>query len=491
MKVLFVASEARPLLTTGGLGEVCGSLPRALRAAGLDVRLLLPAYRDVVARAGRLKPVSQLLFPGLATPVTLLEGALPGTRVRLWLLDHPPAFDRPGNPYLNTYGHPWHDNAARFALFARGACALALGRAGLRWRPDVVHAHDWQTGLVPALLAQEPRRPATVFTVHNLSYQGLFPYDTFAALNLPPALWTPDALEFHGQLSFIKGGLACADRITTVSPTYAREIQTPEFGCGLEGLLRHRAKRLHGILNGIDDAGWNPARDAFLVRPYSARRLGGKQANKHALQQELGLAPAADVPLIGMVGRLVPQKGIDLALGALAQLSSSSWQMAVLGSGAREYEQALQLEAARRPGGVAVRLGYDEALSHRIMAGADLFLLPSRFEPCGLGQLYALRYGTVPVVRRVGGLADTVVDATPANLKSGRATGFTFEAAEPGALAATLNRALLRYRDTKQWHKLAAAGMRQDFSWRRRAREYLQLYRQAVEDHSRHDHGHR
>ena len=479
-KILFVASEAHPLIKTGGLADIIGSLPAALAARGADVRLLLPAYHDAVARAGPLEPVAHIFLPGLAHSVTLLEGVLPGTPVITWLVDFPPAYDRPGNPYLNAYGHPWHDNAARYALLARVAVRLAFGTAGLKWRPEVVHCHDWQTGLVPALLAQEAKRPATVFTIHNLAYQGLFPHETFAALGLPASLWSHEALEFHGQLSFIKGGLAFADRLTTVSPTYAREIQTPEFGDGLDGLLRHRADRLTGILNGIDGDIWNPARDPLLAEHYSARRLPGKLANKLALQNALGLPKRAAAPLIGMVGRLVHQKGIDLVLEALPALMQRPVQMAVLGSGESSFENALRAQAEQHPGQLAVRIGYDEALAHNIEAGADMFLMPSRFEPCGLNQLYSLRYGTVPIVRQVGGLADTVVDATEKNLKAGNATGIVFRDASSDGLIAAVDRALVLFHNQRRWKRMMLAGMRQDFTWRHSAAEYLRLYKLAT-----------
>lgn len=480
MKVLFVASEAHPLIKTGGLGDVCGSLPPALQSLGVDVRLMLPAYRDAVAHAGRLKTAARLELPRLAAPVAVLEGTLPGTRVKTWLVDFPPAFDRHGNPYLDDHGQPWHDNAARFALLARAARAAALGQVSHHWLPDVVHCHDWQTGLVPALLAlEQARRPATIFTIHNLAYQGLFPRETLEALGLPPALWSLEALEFHGQLSFIKGGLVFADWITTVSPTYAREIQTPEYGCGLDGLLRYRATRISGILNGIDARAWNPARDPHLAERYSPKRLKGKLANKLALQRELGLEVGGDRALLGTVGRLVEQKGVDLLLEALAQIMQHDVQLAVLGTGEARFEQRLREMAARFPGRLAVLIGYDELLAHRITAGADIFLMPSRFEPCGLNQMYSQRYGTVPVVRRVGGLADTVIDATPENLRNGTATGVVFDPPDPQALVAAVARALALYADKKRWRRLMLAGMRRDFSWEHSAREYLRLYQQA------------
>jgi len=479
-KILFVTSEAHPLMKTGGLGDVCGGLPQALRALGADVRLLLPGYHDALRRAGRLKMVAQLTLPPLASPVTLLEGVLPGTRVKVWLIDFPPAYDRPGNPYVNAHGQPWHDNAIRFALLAQVAVAIARGASGLAWRPDVVHAHDWQAGLVPALLATEAARPATVFTIHNLAYQGLFPYETFKSLSLPASFWSLHALEFHGQLSFIKGGIAFADRITTVSPTYAREIQTPEHGYGLDGLLRHHAARLSGILNGIDERTWNPARDPHLVSPYSMRRLAHKAPNKAALQKEFNLPVYTDVAMLGLVSRLVHQKGVDILLDALPSLMELPLQLVVLGSGDAQYEQALRTQAARYPDRLAVLAGYDEAVAHRIQAGADLFLMPSRFEPCGLSQLYNLRYGTVPIVRRVGGLADTVVAASVANIAAGTATGIVFDEATAEALAGAVRRALALYRDRRSWKQIQLTGMRQDFSWRHSAGDYLRLYDEVL-----------
>ena len=479
-KVLFVASEAHPLIKTGGLGDVASGLPVALASLGADARLLLPAYHDAVARAGKLKTVAKLQVAGLADPVRLLEGRLPGTRLVTWLIDFPAAYGRPGNPYLDSRGRLWPDNAWRFALLARVATMLALGRTPLKWRPDVVHCHDWQTGLVPALLAQEPKRPATVFTIHNLAYQGLFPRETFVSLGLPPALWSIEALEFHGQLSFIKGGLAFADRLTTVSPTYAREIQTVEFGGGLDGLLRHRADRLTGILNGIDNEVWNPAQDPFIVKQYSARRTQDKIHNKRALQQEYHLPVAPKTALIGMVGRLVEQKGIDLVLETLPALMRQPLQLVVLGSGEARFEEALRAQMARYPRRLSVRIGYDEGLAHRIEAGADMFLMPSRFEPCGLNQLYSLRYGTIPIVRRVGGLADTVVDASEENIKNGKATGIVFEETRASALLAAIGRALALRRNNRRWNQMMRTGMRQDFTWLHSATEYLRLYRQVL-----------
>ncbi len=475
-RILFAASEAYPLITTGGLGDVAGALPAALKRLGCDVRLVLPAYRDALARARRPRRLARLALGAPPVEVDVLETGLPGTGVKVWLIHYPPAYDRPGNPYLDPAGQPWADNAMRFALFGRALAALAVDHAGIGWRPHVLHAHDWETGLAPALLQHEPQRPATLFTIHNLSYQGLFPHASFVALGLPPALWSPEALEFHGQLAFIKGGLLFADHITTVSPTYAREIQTPTFGCGLDGLLRHRGAHLTGILNGIDERRWNPAADPHLRRPYGRRRLADKLENKLALQQECGFESDLQVPVVASVGRLVAQKGTDLLIEALPALLDLGVQLVVLGSGERSYERSLAELAARHRGRLHVHIGYDESFSHRAEGGADMFLMPSRFEPCGLNQLYSLRYGTVPVVHAVGGLADTVVDAGEAELAAGTATGFAFSAPTTEAMLEAMRRAMALYRQPARWRRLMLTGMRQSFGWRRSAARYLELY---------------
>lgn len=476
-KILFVTSEVHPLIKTGGLGDVSGALPAALKALRQDVRIIMPAYRDAMRRNGPYT-IASLVFHPESHPIRLLEGRLPGTSIPLWLVDIPSLFDRPGNPYLGPDGRDWHDNALRFAMFARAVTAISLNQAGLDWHPDVVHCNDWQTGLVPALLSLSAPRPATVFTVHNLAYQGLFPPELLQQLGLPTALWTMDGLEFYGELSFMKGGLMFADMINTVSPTYAEEIRTPEYGYRLDGLLRHRAERLVGILNGADYKEWNPAGDSHIPHHYDRDNLQGKAADKAALQKQLGLARDVTLPLIGFVGRLVEQKGVDLLLAVLAELLEQTVQVAILGSGNKAFEQALSELAGHYPQRCHVTIGFSETLAHRIEAGADLFVMPSRFEPCGLNQLYSLRYGTVPVVRRTGGLADTVVDFAAADED---ATGFVFEEASPVALASALQRALDLYRsEPDTWRQLIRNGMRQDFSWQQSARAYLDLYQQAL-----------
>jgi starch synthase len=479
-KVLFVTSEAHPLIKTGGLADVSCSLPAALKAQRCQVRLMLPAYPEAKARLGKLETIAALRIPGTPGEVTLLAGEMPETKVEVWLVDYAPAFARQGNPYQDPDGQDWPDNAERFALFARAALSVALGRAGLRWVPDVVHCNDWQSGLVPALLSLESRRPVSVFTVHNLAYQGLFPAQTFLDLGLPPGLWSHEGLEFHQRLSFIKGGLAYADRLTTVSPTYAEEIQSAEFGCGLQGLLHHRRQVLHGILNGIDEREWNPATDTHLASNYDRKHLGRKQANKAALLEEFGLPPREDHLLLGSVGRLVEQKGVDLILELCKRIAGLPLQLVILGSGEKRLESALLRAADKHPEQIAIRIGYNEGLAHRVEAGSDAFLMPSRFEPCGLNQLYSLRYGTLPIVHAVGGLADTVVDSNPQTLADNSATGFSFQAASASALLRTLKRAIELHGQAKVWQQVMHNAMRQRFDWRASARQYLQLYADAA-----------
>ncbi|MDE1990604.1 MAG: glycogen synthase GlgA, partial [Betaproteobacteria bacterium] len=375
-------------------------------------------------------------------------------------------------------GRDWEDNALRFGFLCHVGAWLSNAPAPLSWSPDVVHCNDWQAGLVPALLRhrQGPFVPS-VITIHNLAFQGNFDPLWVTRLGLPMDSFHLQGLEFYGRLSFLKAGINYADRITTVSPRYAREIQTPELGCGLDGLLRHRSADLVGILNGIDDS-WNPAHDPALPAAFDDRRLAaGKRRNKAVLQGECGLAKDPDVPLLGLVSRLTYQKGIDLLLEALPVLMAQPLQLAVLGSGEAVMESRLREAASAYPGRVGVTLDFDEPLSHRIIAGSDLFLMPSRFEPCGLAQMYAMRYGTPPVVRETGGLADTVVDCTDDALRERKATGFTFHNATPDDLAAAVQRALATYGNRTGWRLLQKTGMRRDFSWKRAAADYVGIYR--------------
>ncbi len=392
----------------------------------------------------------------------------------MWLVACAPLFGRNGNPYVGADGTDWPDNAERFALFSRAITWLATHPEETDFRTDVVHLNDWQTGLAAALLQREAQPPPTVFTIHNLAYQGVYDRATFDALGLPPDLWSIDGLEFHGSMAFIKAGIAFANRITTVSPTYAAEIQTAEYGQGLDGLIRHRVSALRGILNGIDTSVWNPTTDPLLRARYTATNLERKLVNKRAVQAQLGLDPS-DVPLLGVVSRLAHQKGIDLILSLIDALVSLPAQLAVLGTGDPAIERSLRNASAQYPGRVAHHTGHDEAMAHLIEAGADIFLMPSRFEPCGLNQMYSQIYGTVPVVRSTGGLIDTVRQV------SGRSgTGFLFGPATPDALLEAIRNAVATSRNRHTWRAIQRNGMAMDFSWRNSALRYLELYDELV-----------
>lgn len=481
MNILFASSEVHPLIKTGGLADVSGSLPRALNQKGQDIRIITPAYPSVIQGADKLRVEGLLELSGSDTPVRLLRGWLPHSRVPVYLVDAPHLFDRLGGPYLDESGVEWPDNAARFALFSRAISAVAMNETAHDWQPDLVHCNDWQTGLVPALLACRPRRPATLFTIHNLAYQGVFDWSTFNSLRLPVDWWSPQRLEFHGKLSFIKGGLVYADWISAVSPTYAREIRSAQFGCGLEGLLEHRRERLSGILNGVDYRIWSPDRDRLLASNYSFGTLAEKRDNKLALLRAFDLPEQGDTALLGHVGRLVEQKGIDLVIELIPQLMERQLQLVVLGTGQPELETALVRAARKYPKRIGVRIGYDEQLAHLLEAGADVFVMPSRFEPCGLNQFYSLRYGTPPVVRNTGGLADTVVDTNEASLSAGTANGFVFDGLSSAALLEAIDRALACHAQPDIWNELQRAGMKADYSWARSAQAYLDLYERIVE----------
>jgi len=482
VKVLFAASEAAPLVKTGGLADVAGSLPAELRVLDLDVRLVIPAYPDAVARLESVTEAARIRVQPGDHEVRILASRLQPHGLPVFLVDHRDYFDRPGSPYSGPDGHDWPDNADRFALFSRVVAMIAQNHADLDWTPDVVHCNDWQTGLVPPLLAAEERRPRTLFTIHNLSYQGIYPKSVFEHLGLPWSWWRMEALEFHHNFAFIKGGIAFSDHINTVSPTYAEEILTPLGGHGMDGTLREHTDRLSGILNGIDYRVWNPAEDNFIEQHYDRTSFALKKRNKTALQRLMGLEENPEAMLFGHIGRMVHQKGVDLILEILPRLmNEKDTQMVILGSGVHGLENEAREATARYPGRLGVKIGYDEGLSHLIEAGADVFLMPSRFEPCGLNQMYSLRYGTVPIVHRVGGLADTVVDATPATMLNDTATGFAFTRHDADGLWEAVNRSLHFYqRPGIWWEKLAVNGMSQDFSWGASARRYRDCYRQLL-----------
>ncbi len=482
MRVLQVAAELFPLVKTGGLADVLGALPQALIAAGADVRLLLPGLPAFIVGVQEQVVVAEIGPVFGAAKVTLRRGRVPGSGVVAYLVDAPSLYRREGGPYQDDDGVEWVDNLQRFALLGWAGALLGTGELDPQWQPQVVHAHDWHAGLTCAYLAAHPQAGTkSVFTVHNLAYQGHFPGADFGLLGLPARFMGVDGLEYYGQISFMKAGLQFADRITTVSPTYAAEIATPSFGEGLDGVIRGRGTAVRGILNGVDSAVWDPGIDAELPARYSAATLAGKAACKAALQRELGLERRTDAPVFGIVSRLTSQKGLDLMLGALPMLRARGGQLALLGSGDAVLEAAFIAAAAAQPLQVAVHIGYDEALAHRIVAGVDALIVPSRFEPCGLVQLYGLRYGSVPVVRRVGGLADTVVDATAEGMAGDRATGFAFDAASVEALEDALARAIEAHGRREEWDQLVQRAMAQDFSWSESARRYLSLYDELID----------
>ena len=481
MRVLHAAAEVFPLVKTGGLDDVLGALPQALIGQGTDVRLLLPGLPAIAGAVLNQKIVCEVGPCFGAARITLRLGQMPHSLVPAYVIDAPLLYRRPGNPYQTVDGSEWPDNVQRFALLGWIGAHLASGELDPGWQPDVLHAHDWHAAMACAYLAAHPPlAAATVFTVHNLAYQGLFPSADFPLLGLPARFMASSGLEYHQQVSFMKAGLKFAQHVTTVSPTYAREIATHEFGFGLDGVIRGRGADVTGVLNGVDGAVWDPATDAAIPARYKAGRVGGKALCKHALQAELGLAPRSDAPLFGVVSRLTPQKGLDLVLGALPGLLQLGGQLALQGTGDAGLEQAFLAAAQQHPGAVAVRIGYDEAFAHRLIAGADAILVPSRFEPCGLTQLYGLRYGSLPVVRRVGGLADTVVDASDEALQADRATGFAFDAATPAALEAALQRACALYAQPEPWRRLMLRAMAQDFSWEGAAQQYIALYHELI-----------
>ena len=473
MRVVFVTPELAPIAKVGGLGDVAASLPRALARLGHEVLVIVPGYGDRERIAlKRLDVRFQVDMDGRPRSVRLSRARL--NNVPTIFIENEDYFD--GRGIYGEDGVDYEDNAFRFALFSRAALAAARE---VDFSPDVFHVHDWQTALLPVYRTLDDGAPdaPTVLTLHNMAYQGLGPSDWLERLSLPRELFRIDGLEFYGRLNFLKGGLVFADRLTTVSPRYAREIQTEAFGAGLEGVLRERADVLDGILNGIEPKDWHPGRDPGLVVPFASTRLAGKQANKEALQRELGLRQAPRVPLLAAIGRLVPQKGFDLLLAAAPRLVEAGAQLVVLGSGNEEMLASFRELAARFPEAVSANRGFQDALGRRIYAGADLFLMPSRYEPCGLGQMIALRYGTIPIVRATGGLADSVRDLDE---DEAGGNGFTFEGLDVPSLLDVVGRALGHYEDERRWRGWVRRAMREDLSWTGSAAQYVGVYERAV-----------
>ncbi len=474
MKVLAVASEIYPLVKTGGLGDVAGALPAALRGQGVTVRTMVPGYPAVKAAVKNGKVVHRYadLFGGKATLVAAKAKGLD-----IIALDAPHLFKRDGNPYLGADGKDWPDNGQRFAALARAAADV--GRGAIKgYTPDILHLHDWQAALA-AVYVKFEGGPKTVMTVHNIAFQGQFPASQFATLGLPATAFAIDGLEYYGKVGFLKGGLQCADAITTVSPTYANEIQTSDFGMGLDGLLRSRRDALAGIVNGIDTAVWNPETDSALAATYGAASLAKRISNKRALETRFGLDPE-DGMLHGVVSRLTWQKGMDIFAGSLNALVASGARLALIGTGEAPIEKEILVGAQRHKGRIGVVIGYDEKLAHLIQGGADTILVPSRFEPCGLTQLHGLRYGCVPVVARTGGLADTIIDANDAALVAGSGTGFQFTPVDAPSLESALIRAIRLHNDRALWTGMQKRGMETDVSWQRSALAYASLYRNLL-----------
>jgi starch synthase len=475
MKILFVASEGFPYSKTGGLADVIDALPKALREMGHEVVVLLPRYRDNKITSVVISSVTIALGDTLRFPAIVEGQSVDG--IRHLFVDDPAFFDRPQLYGDKTAEYP--DNAERFAEFSR----VAVECMKRVWLPDVIHCHDWQSALVPVILrAQHTQDPAVrslpvVLTIHNLAYQGVFPQTAMRSIGLPDYLFTMDSLEFYGKVNFLKGGLIYADYLTTVSRRYAKEIQTSEFGCGLEGVIRTRSDRLVGILNGVDYAVWSPETDTMIAQNYSVHDMDGKKACKKDLLAAFGLPEEnLDRPLAGIVSRFVDQKGFDLIAEIAPALMKENLAIVALGTGQPEYEKLFKGLAEKYSDRVGVKIGYDNALAHKVEAGADLFLMPSRYEPSGLNQMYSLRYGTVPVVRATGGLDDTIQNFVP---KTHHGTGFKFEPYEPEALLDCVRAALKVYRDPQIWQVVQANGMRKDFSWKASAAAYVTLYEAA------------
>ena len=478
LKVLSVASEMFPLIKTGGLADVTGALPMALAKLGVEMRTLLPGYPAVTAVMQATQELCR--WPGwFGGPARLLAARLGA--LELLVLDAPHLYARPGNPYLDDSGRDWGDNAERYAALAFAGARIGWGEVE-SFVPDVIHAHDWQAALLPAYLhylGDGRRRPATVFTVHNLAFQGQFDASIWSSLSMPDAAFAMQGLEYFGDVGFLKAGILLADAITTVSPTYAREILTPAGGMGMDAMLKWREPVLYGIVNGIDTEVWDPETDSLLEKRYDAASVAAREVNKRAVERRYALPPD-DTPLLCMVSRLTPQKGIDLVVAALDAIVAGGARLVVLGTGDALLEEALHAGAARHRERVAVQIGYDEGLSHLMQGGCDAILIPSRFEPCGLTQLYGLRYGCVPVVSRVGGLADTVIDANDAAVKAGVATGIQFAEVTVEGLLEAVQRSVDLYRRKDAWRRIQTMGMQSDVSWTKSAVEYAALYRHLL-----------
>lgn len=483
MKVLFVSSEVFPLIKTGGLADVSGSLPNALQRLGVDIRILIPGYPAVLNQLVDLKPIGALHHLPHIDHAELLLGTIKETKVKVIVIKSAALYERNGGPYADPNGLEWQDNPVRFGVLSKVASILASEHSPITdWHPDIVHCNDWQTGLAPAYMKlSEHSRAKSIISLHNMAFQGSYAPNWVVSLGLPSSGFSIEGFEYHGQLSFLKAGIFYADAITTVSPRYAVEIQTAAFGFGLEGLLSQRSDEIKGILNGIETDEWNPESDKYLTKNYSSKNLAGKQVVKAALQQSLGLNVDANAPLLGVVSRLTHQKGLDMLVPHLQTLIDQGCQFALLGGGEMGLEALFQNIAIQNPGRASVTIGYNEPLSHQIMAGCDMFIMPSRFEPCGLNQLYGLAYGTPPIVNATGGLADSVVDSNQVHIVNKTANGFVMVEASADGLMACIKRAVDMYRNDKAtWLQIQKTGMSQNLSWDKSAQEYLAVYQGLV-----------
>lgn len=495
LKVLFASSEVYPLIKTGGLADVSFNLPKHLAEIGVDIRIVMPAYYDTLIKLRQenrdlLSVVSPLQegikeFSILETTLpqtTHPQSTQPQTTITVWLIETAEFSERPGNPYVDVNGTEWTDNAHRFSLFCDAVTAIARGIDELKWLPDIVHCNDWHTGLVPAQLSLYKPSPATLFTIHNIAYQGLFPHSTFVELGLDESLWRYDALEFHNQLSFIKGGLVFSDWVNTVSPHYAKELTTAKFGHGLDAILRHRQASFSGIINGIDLNEWNPRNDPHIKVHYSEKTLEQKKSNTIELQRAFKLEIKQETSLLGWVGRLTEQKGLDLLLTTLPELIKLPIQLILLGDGDKNYENALKKWADKYPEKIAIHIGYDEALAHRIIAGSHFFLMPSNFEPCGLTQMYSQHYGTIPIASKVGGLVDTIVNINVDTLANHSATGFLFDDDENGNLLSAVKSAIKLHQNPSVYRTVQSTAMGKNFSWQKSAQNYLEIYQRIADN---------
>ena len=479
MRVLFATSEVFPLIKTGGLADVSGSLPTALQNLGVDIRILMPGYPAVLNKLTNLQAIATFDNLPVIHNAALMMGTIAETQVKVMVIKSAHLYEREGGPYADANGLEWLDNPVRFGILSKVAAILSGPNSPITdWQPDIVHCNDWQTGLTPAYMKLvEHSQAKSIISLHNMAFQGCYAPGWLSTLALPSTNFTIEGFEYHGQLSFLKAGIFYANAVTTVSPSYAKEIQTAAFGFGLEGLLSKRGNEIKGILNGIETDEWNPEADPHLVKNYSATTLAGKKLVKAALQEKLGLHIDASAPLLGVVSRLTHQKGLDMLVPILQELVDTGCQLALLGSGESALENAFRTLAVSNPTKVNVTIGYNEPLSHQIMAGCDMFVMPSRFEPCGLNQLYGLAYGTPPIVNATGGLADSVVDTNIITFKNKTANGFVMSEASPTSLLSCIKQALNVFNnDANAWKQIQKNGMTQNLSWDKSALEYLAVY---------------